>query len=147
MKQQKAFLVAEKLLEAGAKAYIYHEAGYQMQAHQVPKTFGEALRLAGDLQDKLEAEQARSLMLTHQVEDLAIELDRSKDWVSIKRLADFNKMSWKAIAWQPLKRHGLANGLDPHKVFDANFPNGVNVYHKDTIRAVYPHLLIPGDDI
>ena len=130
MKQQKgsekAFLVAEKLLEAGAKAYIYHEAGYQMQAHQLPKTFGEALRLAGDL-------QARSLMLTHQVEDLAIELDRSKDWVSIKRLADFNKISWKAIAWQPLKRHGAANG--------------VNVYHKDTIRAVYPHLLIPGDDI
>ena len=112
----------------------------------VPKTFGEALRLAGELQDKLEAEQAENLKLTHQVEDLTIELDRSKDWFSIKRVAEFNKKSWKAIAWNPLKRHGLEHGLEPYKVFDANFPNGVNVYHRQSFTEVYPSLLLPGDE-
>lgn len=43
------------LSEAGAKAFIYHYAGYKMQA--VPGTFAEALQLAADQQRLIEEQQ------------------------------------------------------------------------------------------
>ena len=49
--------------KAGAKAYIYHEAGYKLKAEkQLPQNFSEALRLAADLQDKNEALEAQKAL-------------------------------------------------------------------------------------
>lgn len=46
------------LAKAGAKAYIYHQAGYTLEAKNqpefnIPKTLPEALRLAADQQEKI----------------------------------------------------------------------------------------------
>lgn len=46
-----------KFARAGAKAYIYHEAGYVMEAKRAdgtPQTFAQALRLAADQQEQIE---------------------------------------------------------------------------------------------
>jgi len=40
---EKCFIIAEKLLEAGAKAFIYYEAGYNIQAVKLPANYLEAL--------------------------------------------------------------------------------------------------------
>lgn len=133
--ESKAF--AKAIMKAGAKAYLYHEAGYVMQA--TPRTFSEALLLAGRLESEKEAALA-------QVDQLKIELDASMEWLSIKKVADFNSMSWKAIDWNPLKANGVSIGKPAYKVFDANFPDGVNVYHRDSWRAVYKKLKLPGEE-
>lgn len=115
--------------------------------NQLPRDYPAALRA---LADEAEAHLKTQLALTsakEEVEDLQIELDASKEWLSIKKVAQYNDMHWKEILWRPLKKHGISVGLVPHKIFDANFPMGVNVYHRESWAAVYPALIMPGDEI
>ena len=70
-------------------------------------------------------------------ERLQLELDRSKDWYSIKRVAALNGVSWKTIKWRKLKETGLAMGYEVKKIFDANYGE-VNVYHRKVWEATYP---------
>jgi prophage antirepressor-like protein len=81
--------------------------------------------------------------LENVVEEVKIELDQSQDWLSIKRVANFNRIPWQNIKWQPLKSHGIANNNPPYKVDDANYPGGVNVYHRDSWIAMRPDLKLP----
>lgn len=89
--------------------------------------------------EKLNAAQAEAIA------DLRIELDESMDWFSIKKIAEYNSVKWQDLNWRPLKKHGIAHGLVPRKVFDANFPDGVNVYHRDSWYSIYPKLDLPGE--
>lgn len=81
-------------------------------------------------QNKLREREAR-------VAALQIELDESKDWFSIKRVAAMNHKHWKKYNWSKLKKCSQAMGLGPRKIFDANYGE-VNVYHKDVWEVVYP---------
>jgi len=47
------------MAEAGCKAWIYHEAGYEIKAVKTPQTFSEALRLAADKQEQIESLDAQ----------------------------------------------------------------------------------------
>lgn len=111
---------------------------------ELPTTYLEALKALVVAEEEKQKLVALTNQQNEQIEELQIELDSSKEWFSIKKVAQYNNISWKTIPWLPLKRHGLASGNTPHKVFDANFPAGVNVYHVDSWVAVYPSLNLPG---
>lgn len=106
---------------------------YQLKAKDVlaeaflkkkaPKTYLEALK------ELVAAEEEK--------EKLRLELDRSKDWYSIKRVAALNGVSWKTFDWRKLKSVGNQMGYEVRKIFDANYGE-VNVYHRNVWEAAYP---------
>ena len=95
------------------------------------------------LEALIASEKAKELALL-QVDDLQVELDESKAYCTIKRFAFFNKVDWRDLSWKKLKAaHIRITGEDVHKIFDANFPEGVNAYHKEAFAEVYPTLEYP----
>ena len=101
---------------------------------QTPKTYLEAMEAACmALRDKQVAEAI--------AKEKTIQLDESKEWFTIKRVAYANGLDWRELSWRKLKP------IYPiKKVFDANFPSGVNAYHKSAWEAIYPTLELPYDD-
>lgn len=92
---------------------------------QTPQTYIQALEAL------IESEREK--------EELQIELDESKKYYTIKRVAKINRISWKNINWKRLKNVSYAMELEIKKVFDANFES-VNAYHIDVWRHEYPEL-------
>lgn len=72
-------------------------------------------------------------------ERLQAELDYSKEWYSIKRVAKINDISWKSISWRKLKRASADIGIGVKKIFDANYGE-VNTYHVKAWEVAYPEL-------
>ena len=72
-------------------------------------------------------------------ERLQAELDYSKEWYSIKRVAQLNDISWKSISWRKLKQASADIGIGVKKIFDANYGE-VNTYHVKAWEAAYPEL-------
>lgn len=70
-------------------------------------------------------------------EELKTQLDTSKDWYSIKRVAALNRVSWKMFDWRKLKNKSIELGYGVKKIFDANYGE-VNVYHKYVWESTYP---------
>ena len=70
---------------------------------------------------------------------LQAELDYSKEWYSIKRVAKLNDISWKSISWRKLKRASADIGIGVKKIFDANYGE-VNTYHVKAWEVAYPEL-------
>lgn len=81
-----------------------------------------------------------------EIERLQIELDQSKQWLTIKKVAAHNNVNWKSLEWRKLKEISIVIGLLPRKIFDSNFYDGVNVYHKDAWKIVYPTLDLPNGE-
>lgn len=95
------------------------------------------------LEALIASEKAKELALI-QVDELQVELDESKAYCTIKRFAFYNKLDWRDLSWKRLKAaHIRITGEDVHKIFDANFPDGVNAYHKEAFAEVYPTLEYP----
>ena len=70
---------------------------------------------------------------------LEAELDRSKEWYSIKRVAHMNGRSHKDFDWRKLKRESERMGYGVRKIFDANYGE-VNIYHMKVWEKVYPNM-------
>lgn len=70
-------------------------------------------------------------------EELREQLDTSKDWFSIKRVAALNGVSCKIFDWRILKSVGEQMGYPVKKIFDANYGE-VNTYHRLVWEAAYP---------
>ena len=68
---------------------------------------------------------------------LEAELDRSKEWYSIKRVAHMNGVSYKVFDWRKLKLESQRQGYGVKKIFDANYGT-INVYHMNVWEKVYP---------
>ena len=83
--------------------------------------------------EKRRIEQERNL--------LQIELDESKDYYSIKRVAFLNNISWKTLDWRKLKHESNYQERDIVKIFDANYGE-VNTYHRSVREVVYPNLVL-----
>ena len=114
--------VAKKLLKYQLKAKDILADAF-LGKKKVPQTYLEALK--------------ELVVVEEEKERLQLELDRSKDWYSIKRVAALNGVSWKTFDWRRLKRVGNQMGYEVRKIFDANYGE-VNVYHKDVWEAAYP---------
>lgn len=102
----------------------------EMERGQVPKDFPSALRAYAD-------EVERRQIAEQQNERLQQELDYSKDWYSIKRVAAMNGVDWKTFNWRRLKEKSIELGYGVKKIFDANYGE-VNTYHRDAWEAAYP---------
>lgn len=102
----------------------------EMEKGQMPKDFPSALRAYAD-------EVERRQIVEQEKEKLQIELDYSKDWYSIKRVAAINGVDWKIFKWRRLKEKSIELGYGVKKIFDANYGE-VNTYHRDVWEAVYP---------
>lgn len=99
---------------------------------QTPQTYIQALEAL------IESEREKE-RLSYEKEKLQIELDESKKYYTIKRVAKINRINWKNINWKRLKNVSYAIELEIKKVFDANFES-VNAYHIDVWRHEYPKL-------
>lgn len=102
----------------------------EMERGQVPKDFPSALRAYAD-------EVERRQIAEQENEKLQQELDYSKDWYSIKRVAAMNGVDWKTFNWRRLKEKSIELGYGVKKIFDANYGE-VNTYHRDVWEAAYP---------
>ena len=97
---------------------------------KVPHSYPDALRALA-----IEVETKEKLMLENK--ELETKLDYSKEWYSVKRVAQLNHVSWKTFDWRKLKDSSISNGFPPKKIFDANYGE-VNVYHNSIWERVYP---------
>jgi prophage antirepressor-like protein len=70
---------------------------------------------------------------------LQIELDKSKEYYTIKRVGMINGISGEDLSWRRLKGTSQAMEREVKKVFDVNYGN-VNAYHLDVWRYEYPEL-------
>lgn len=91
------------------------------------------IKVATELKD----ERQRRAIVEKECEELRQELDYSKDWYSIKRVAAMNGVNWKSFDWRRLKQRSVQLGYGVKKIFDANYGE-VNTYHKDVWESVYP---------
>jgi Rha family phage regulatory protein len=91
----------------------------------LPRDYPSALRALAD------AEEKRMV--------LEAELDRSKEWYSIKRVAQLNGVSYKVFDWRKLKFESQRQGYEVKKIFDANYGE-VNTYHMNVWETVYPEM-------
>lgn len=101
----------------------FDEMEKQIKKAKLPMTYRDAV---AQLLESLDRE-----------EELKQQLDVSKDWYSIKRVAALNGVHWKTFSWRTLKEVGLEMGYEVKKIFDANYGE-VNTYHKDVWEKVYP---------
>lgn len=115
--------VADEIIPSIRKHGAYMTSETLEKALEDPDTI---IRLAMSL--KAEKAQRKAL---------EAELDRSKEWYSIKRVARKNGVSHKVFDWRRLKEASEAMGHEVRKIFDANYGE-VNVYHQDVWEAVYP---------
>ena len=74
-----------------------------------------------------------------ELKEANIQLQKDKQWWSIKRTAIMTNTSWKDYSWKKLKAASLETGHEVKKVFDANF-GAVNAYHEDAWKEVYPEI-------
>ncbi|MCP1226000.1 Rha family transcriptional regulator [Sebaldella sp. S0638] len=96
----------------------------------LPQSYPEALRALA-----VEVEAKEKLMLENK--ELEIQLDRSQEYYSIKRVAILNGVDWRVFSWRDLKEASEDIGVPVKKIPDANYLN-VNVYHHSAWGAVYP---------
>lgn len=102
----------------------------EMERGQIPQDLPSALRAYAD-------EVERRQIAEQENEKLQQELDYSKDWYSIKRVAAMNGVDWKTFNWRKLKEKSIELGYGIKKIFDANYGE-VNTYHRDAWEAAYP---------
>jgi prophage antirepressor-like protein len=79
------------------------------------------------------------IALEEENKSLELQLDESKEWYTIKRVAAINKMDWRDLSYIRLKGTSRAKELDVKKIFDANYGE-VNSYHISVWKFEYPEL-------
>jgi phage regulator Rha-like protein len=118
--------------EARARLVLRWEELEKERQAQLPKTFAQALRLAAEQQELIEAQAA-------QVQSLEQSLDVSEQWISIVRAAKELGVKETVFNWRVLKDYSLANGIE---VKTAPCPRFVTkkLYHVSVFRKCYPDL-------
>lgn len=82
------------------------------------------------------SKQLAEIEVKEAVKPLEIELDKNKEWYSIKRVT---KLIGGSYDWRKLKQASEDHGYDIERVFDKNYGT-VNAYHVDVWNDVYPDL-------
>jgi phage anti-repressor protein len=129
--------------------FIECERAAKQQLFKLPATYAEALRALADETDRREhAERTKAEIgtrreatamntasqLSKKVNALEIQLDKAKDYASIKRMsALYHGLEFN---WRELKSASSIMGLPPLDIFDANF-GSVKSYHRHVWIAVY----------
>ena len=128
------------------KRWVTHEVLPSIRKHgayMTPMTIKELVAnpdLLMDMLLTLKAEQQAHAETASCLEDKTIQLDESKEWLTVKRVATLNGISWKDISWRILKTTSEYLQYEIKKIFDANYTT-VNAYHIDVWRQEYPEFL------
>jgi len=106
-------------------------------------SYPEALRRLANSIEATQLAIENQKIAEAQAEILRVELDKSKEYATIKRVAEHNGIGWQSIDWRELKAANVRITGKQEKIFDANFPQGVNTYHQDAWSEVFPELEFP----
>lgn len=71
------------------------------------------------------------------VDNLSTALDSLVEWVSILKVANFNKVHETAFSWHALKKKSIDMGYEVKKAQSPRFQSQ-NLYHVNSFRACYP---------
>lgn len=128
-----AISLQDKLAEAGAKAFIYHEAGYQVSASPIamqvlPQDYVAALRQLAETEEK-------RLLLLEDNNEKSILVDSSNEYYTVRKMRSLNpdlKLDPK-----PLLKVSEVMGYPVKQVFDL-YEQRANAYHRNVWEEVYP---------
>jgi|GEM_PF-699801 len=91
-------------------------------------------------EERLAALEAENIRLVAGYKGMEIQLDKSGEYYSIKRVAELNGIPWAALDWRKLKAESMKSEYGVQKVFASNYGR-VNSYHIDIWKQVYPDLV------
>lgn len=111
-------------------------------AHQVPKTYSQALLEAARLAEENERLEAQNILLEQQNEQLSEAVDELFNYSSIVRVAKFNGIPETRFKWHRLKAVSTQMGLEIKKVPCPRFVEK-NLYSHDAWRVAYPGIPLP----
>ena len=132
---QEAKELLRMISQAGAKAYLYHEAGYVLNT--APRTPKSQIELA---RESVAQAQAMLALIETQTE-LQIETDRGEEYFSTKRIKELN--NGVRIGGGKLARYATKLGI-PAKPMFAHYPiNAPTAWHISVWLAAYPNLNYP----
>ncbi len=129
--------------------FIEIEKKHTAKKYALPQTYKEALIELIEKMDEIEnlnktkayisdKKTATAMNTASQaikkVNQLEIELDKSKEWASIKKMEHHFKRTFR---WQDLKKSSIEMGYEIKKIEDQNYPAGVNLYHMDVWLEAY----------
>jgi hypothetical protein len=87
----------------------------------------------------LKKEKEARESVARQLEEKTVQLDESREWYTIKRMARLTGRNWRSFNWRKLKNTSDYLGYLVRKIFDANYGE-VNAYHIDVWRQEYSGL-------
>ena len=150
-----AFTLLEKLAEAGAKAFIYHQAGYVVSAKptklEIPTNYVAQLKqliLLVEENEKLEGEiknNERVIFIQKEtIETKKVITNESSEYYSINRVKKLNLDS--KFSGQILSKVSMDEGYTvEHLYVTYDNQHAPQVYHKDIWVLVYPDAILPED--
>jgi len=116
--------------EKGENVRNYFIECEKMTQKLIPQTYKEALLAL------VAAEEEKEQLLL-QVDNLSTALDTLVEWVSIIKVAQFNKVSEKNFDWRRLKNKSKEMGFALKKAESPRY-GYQNLYHVATFKVVYP---------
>jgi prophage antirepressor-like protein len=127
------------------KRWVTHEVLPSIRKHGVYATPAKIEELLNDPKSwikvltALEEERTAKEKAARQLEEKTVQLDESKQWYTIKRMAKLTGRNWRSFDWRKLKNTSDYLGYPIRKIFDANYGE-VNAYHIDVWRQEYSGL-------
>ena len=118
------------------------KTGQYAIAHQIPKTYSQALLEAAKLAEENERLEAQNILLEQQNEQLSEAVDELFSYSSIVRVAKFNGISETQFKWHRLKAVSNQMKLEIKKVPCPRFVEK-NLYSHDAWRVAYPGVALP----
>lgn len=105
----------------------------QEENNTIIKAMGILQSRARAYKKRAELAEKRLAITTRERDGLQIELNKSKEWRTIKWM---EQKTGKHFQWQELVRASKLVGKEPKKVFDANYGR-LNAYHIDAWEKAY----------
>lgn len=99
---------------------------------QVPQTFAQALRLAAEQQEQIEAQKG-------EIQGLEEALDKSEQWISIIRASEECNVKETKFNWRKLKKYSIENGIEIKTAPCPRFTTK-KLYHISVFNNCYPKI-------
>lgn len=131
--------------------WVFEEVLPSIRKHGIYAT-EDVLRMALDdptfvigILSEIKQEREAHALTAHRLEEKTLQLDESKEWFTVKRVAFINHRPWQSFDWRRLKNTSAYLGYPVQKVFDANYGE-VNAYHIDVWKQEYAGMKFAGKE-